>query len=141
MGLDMFLYGIKKNYTEDEVLDDDFTANGTWEECMYWRKANQIHSFFDKKFIKKQNPWGYYPVSRSELEQLKLLCYIILMNKESPELENVAMALLPPDNLGCFFGSGIIDEHYFEQIEDTYNGLVEILSDEDFSCFFYTASW
>ena len=141
MGLDMYLYGIKTTYDEKDINDENFKPTGTWEECMYWRKANQIHSFFKIRYIKDGNPWGYYKVDRDDLEQLKLLCYIILMNKDSVEKENVAKALLPPNNFGCFFGSSEIDDWYFDQIEDTYNGLVEILSNEDYKSFFYMASW
>ena len=140
MGLDMYLYGIKK-ISDEKNQDDDIIEQGTWVECMYWRKANQVHNFFKQKFIKEQDPWGYYSIDRESLEQLKLLCYIILMNKDSVEKEKVAQTLLPPNNIGCFFGSNEINDWYFDDVEDTYNGLVEILSDEDFIMFFYHASW
>lgn len=130
MGLNMHLYGIK--------IDDDEKSKGVWEECMHWEKAYQVHDFFHKRFINEKDLCGFYKISSDDLEQLKLLSYIVLMNKDSVESKNVAMGLLPPNMIGCRLRRGDIDDLYFEQIEETYNGLVQILSGQEYEAFFYT---
>lgn len=160
MGLDMMLYGIK--YEKDTDVD-----KGVFEEVAYWRKANQIHHWFNEKFIKKQDPYGYYVIPRIDLQGLVEVCKILLRQKEIDNLDELyendesrseiefqlcvelsskhksiqmARSLLPPDNLGCCFGSGIIDEYYWECLEDTVKMLEKALS-EDWDKFFYSASW
>lgn len=137
MGLDMYLYGITKDNTKS-IYDK---SKGTWEEVLYWRKANQIHKFFHDKFIQPKNPWGLYEVSPEVLDELRIKCLFVLMNKDSEEGTKVALALLPPDTNGCFFGTNEIGELYFDQIEETHNALTELLESEKYQSFFYQASW
>ena len=133
MGLDMYLYGIR--------LSDDDQKKGIWEECAYWRKANQVHDFFNKKYIKGDDPYAFYEVDEEDLEDLKLISYIILMNRDSEEAEHVARALLPPNNFGCFFESSLIEDEYFEDIEYTYHILKDILENKKYDKIFYAVSW
>lgn len=163
MGLDSILYGIKRNKT-----DIDEPPSGEWKEICYWRKANQIHKWFNTKFIKEQNPWGYYEVEEKDIQGLLLICKLLKHLKENPDdslfapigtdcfthikkgdfeydldldcADLIAYALLPPDNLGCFFGSGVVDEWYWEQIDDTIEQLAKAL-EESYSAYFYMASW
>ena len=159
MGLDMYLYGIKKNQK-----DISEPSSGEWKEVCYWRKANAIHKWFSTKFIKKQDPWGYYEVEEKDIQGLLLLCKLLKTLKENPnenfqwvktdffEFVNnlddgtmecadlIAMALLPPDNLGCFFGSGMVDDWYWENIDDTIEQLTKAL-EGNYNKFFYMASW
>lgn len=160
MGLDMFLYGLKNTSPEDDY-DNNY---GEWKELCYWRKSNQIHKWFSDRCIKKQNPWGYYKVEEAELQGLLLICKLLLKIKNNPDedfswvetkftrfvekvktegwgtAEYIAYALLPPDNLGCFFGSGNVDEYYWEDIEDTVEQLTKALESE-YNYYFYMASW
>ena len=156
MGLDMYLFGIKA-----DKKDFDEPSSGKYEELCYWRKANQIHKWFNVKFIKNQDPWGFYRVEEEDLQGLFLLCKMLKNLKESSKpdwvpteyvsfvndwdletdyVDLIANSLLPPDNIGCFFGSGIIDEYYWEQIDDTINKLEKALSG-NYSRFYYHASW
>ena len=164
MGLDMFLYGVHKKQKED--IGEP--SSGTWEECCYWRKANQIHSWFNKRFIKENNPWGFYEVEEKDIQGLLLICKLLKKIKENPNEEiswidtkwfeylnqdseekngwdidcadMIAYAILPPDNLGCFFGSGIVDEWYWDQIDNTIEQLTKALK-QNYNCYFYMASW
>lgn len=158
MGLDMFLFGIKK-----DKKDITEPSSGTWEEVCYWRKANQIHQWFNLNFIDKQNPWGYYEVDEENLQGLLLICKLLKHIKENPDIDFlqpiktelkqyydqshkydyadfIAYSLLPPQNIGCFFGSGEVDELYWEQIDDTIEQLTEALKG-GYTNFFYLSSW
>lgn len=158
MGLDMYLYGIMT----DKRKDLDAPETGSYSQVAYWRKANQVHKWFSVRFIKKQDPWGTYRVSRDDIIGLLLTCKLLrkIKNKEVSidnkyvntenflpqsvlsydEADFIASVLLPPDNIGCFFGSGIVDEGYWEQIDDTIDMLTKAL-DDGYHTFFYEASW
>ena len=164
MGLDMFLYGVHKKQKED--IGEP--SSGNWEQCCYWRKANQIHSWFDQHFIKGQNPWGLYEVEEKDIQGLLLICKLLKKIKDNPDEEiswidtkwfeylnrdskekngwdtdcadMIAYAILPPDNLGCCFGSGTVDEWYWDQIDNTIKQLTKALK-QNYDCYFYTASW
>lgn len=161
MGLDMFLYGVYKDKRKD-VFEP---SSGKWEECCYWRKANQIHKWFSVRFIKEQDPWGLYEVSEEEIQGLLLLCKMLKVIKDntdeylkyidtnwfnyinkiqkdngySPE-DSIAFTLLPPDNIGCFFGSGDVDEGYWRDIENTIEQLESALK-KNYDRYYYRASW
>lgn len=164
MGLDMYLYGIHKKQKEN--IGEP--SNGNWEQCCYWRKANQIHSWFDQHFIKGRNPWGFYEVEEKDIQGLLLICKLLKKIKENPDEEiswidtkwfkylnrdseeknewktdcadMIAYAILPPDNSGCCFGFGTVDEWYWNQIDNTIEQLTKALK-QNYDCYFYTASW
>ena len=164
MGLDIFLYGVHKKQKED--IGEP--SSGSWEECCYWRKANQIHSWFNQNFIKEQNPWGFYEVEEKDIQGLLLICKLLKKIKENPDEEiswidtewfeylnrdseeknrwetdcadMIAYAILPPDNLGCCFGAGTVGEWYWDQIDNTIEQLTKALK-QNYDCYFYTASW
>lgn len=164
MGLDMFLYGIHKKQKEN--IGEP--SSGNWEQCCYWRKVNQIHSWFNQHFIKEQNPWGFYEVEEKDIQGLLLICKLLRKIKENPDEEiswidtkwfeylnrdpeekngwdtdcadMIAYAILPPDNLGCCFGSGTVDEWYWDQIDNTIEQLTKALK-QNYDCYFYAASW
>ena len=164
MGLDMFLYGVYRDRKED--IGEP--SSGQWEECCYWRKSNQIHKWFSTKFIKEQDPWGLYEVEEKDIQGLLLICKLLKKIKENPDDEfswvdtkffdllakdpeekggwdidcadTIAYSILPPDNLGCFFGSGIVDEWYWQDIDDTIDQLTNALS-QGYQRYYYRASW
>lgn len=164
MGLDMYLFGIKKD--KERSLGDP--SEGRWKEVCYWRKANAIHKWFNIHFIKQQDPWGYYEITEDDLQGLLLICKLLRCLKDNPNnsilsfintkwfnyVQNespdwdydaadlIAQAILPPDNMGCFFGSGAVDDWYWENIDDTIKQLTKVLEDEEgYRKFFYMASW
>ena len=163
MGLDMYLFGIERNKEEDYTKP----SSGKWKEVCYWRKANAIHKWFNIHFIKQQDPWGYYEVHEDDLQGLLLICKLLKHLKENPDdpilscvptkwfdyVQNqsphwdcdyadlIAMSILPPDNIGCFFGSGDVDDWYWDNINDTIEQLTDVLENNSYHKFFYMASW
>lgn len=55
-------------------------------------------------------------------------------------VDKIALALLPPDNIGCFFGSGTVDEDYWRDIDTTINQITEAL-EKSYDFYIYSASW
>jgi hypothetical protein len=108
----------------------------------YWRKANQIHSWFVKNVQGGEDNCQESYVSIEQLAELKGLCEFILKARElhgqdSPEVLTIVNDMLPPSS-GFFFGSTDIDDYYFQDLEET----VEILSNLDESLdYYYQASW
>lgn len=161
MGLDMSLYGVKDNSPEGD-LDNSY---GEWKELGYWRKANHVHKWFNDNIIKRQDPWGLYMVEENKLQGLLVLCKVLKKIKENDfdiletELleifkkhrkewkfdsgdngDYIAYALLPPDNMGCCFGSGVVDEWYWQDIDETIDILTKAI-ESDYNTYYYRASW
>lgn len=112
MGLDMYLFGIEQDKKEDCTE----SSSGQWKQVCYWRKANAIHKWFD--YVQNQSPdW----------------------DRDYADL--IAMSILPPDNIGCFFGSGNVDDWYWDNINDTIEQLTDVLENNFYHKFFYMASW
>lgn len=119
MGLDQWLYKI--------------TPEGE-ELVIEWRKANQIHAYFDRLCDGVEN-LERYEVRLCDLENLRDTCQRVLDNRELAEKELPVM-------MGCFFGSYSYDEWYFDEVECTVNKLNKVLdnsSNDDEFC--YQAWW
>ena len=118
MGLDMYLY-------EKQV-----------HQVAYWRKANAIHGWI----INTTNAIDdCTPISleKHDLYVLRDLCVKVL----DTHTEEAARELLPPTS-GFFFGSDVIDEFYWEDIEETITLLNKALNEStDDAMFEYQASW
>lgn len=130
MGLDQWIY--KKEY--NDVYNDE----GELVEChdtsmIYWRKCNQIHSWFDNLVGGVENCEDY-PVTIKDLEKLRDDCKWVLNDR------SMAGDILPVMR-GCFFGGYDYDEYYFEQLEYTVKELDFLLSVADESDEFYYHSW
>lgn len=83
----------------------------------YWRKANQIHNWFDKLAKEKGYENGVencarISVYKEDLLELRGLCERVLENHD------LAEELLPTQS-GFFYGSTEYDEWYFRDLEDT----------------------
>ena len=139
MGLDMFLYKVKR------------------EEVAYWRKANAIHGWFERKYGGIEN-CADYPVTKEDLEELRSLCehvfaetkiapgkvkngerYNDKTNKWEPIYEDGKVILNPevaeellPSQAGFFFGSTEYDQYYLEDLENTIEQIDNILQTTDF---------
>lgn len=151
MGLDMYLY-------KDNAQDG--------EEVMYWRKANQIHGWFERHCgggcIENCEPVS---VTRGDLKTLVVTCEAVLMNCEMVEDEVVvghryennetvpivekalvvknpliAAELLPPTE-GLFFGGSNYDQWYVQDLKDTVEGLRKVLDDTDEDATFEYYAW
>lgn len=149
MGLDQILISSKRG----TVID--------------WRKANQIHGWFDHQLGGVENVTKY-PVKVTQLEMLledcirvkeqliaggtKLIEQVVergikdgeLFEKKEmlPSFVNVKLAqqLLPPTP-GFFFGSYDFDEWYLKQIDETIEKLMQVLSTKQKGERFYYEAW
>ena len=132
-----------------------------------WRKANQIHGWFDHQLGGVKNVTRY-PVKVTQLEFLLEDCIRVkehliaggmkgfeqvtergikdeepFEKKEMvPMFVNVGLAqeLLPPMP-GFFFGSYDFDEWYLKQINETIEKLMEVLSTKQKGERFYYEAW
>ena len=102
--------------------------------CAYWRKANQIHSWFVKNVQNGNDNCDSYYVSQDKLIELLALCKHALENKDPN--------LLPPQE-GFFFGSTDIDQWYWNDLTNTITQLERIfaLPEIDRLSFSYCSSW
>lgn len=102
--------------------------------CAYWRKANQIHSWFVREIQGGEDNCGEYYVSSDKLIELLAICKHSLENKDP--------ALLLPQG-GFFFGSTDIDEWYWNDLKSTISQLERILALPEFDnlSFYYNSSW
>ena len=102
--------------------------------CAYWRKANQIHSWFVTHVQGGEDNCGEYYVSHEKLKSLLDLVNEALRNRDPN--------LLPPQ-AGFFFGSTDIDEWYWQDLKNTKAKLERIFALPEMSklSFYYTSSW
>ena len=152
MGLDMYLKSNKRG------------------EVMYWRKANHIHGWFERKLNGIDNN-AEHAIAYDALEDLLIDCIKVkdsliasgtlmkdtvieksynIDKKEwedkvepRPHFKNtqVALQLLPPTE-GFFFGSDDIDEYYLQDIQETIETLSTVLATKEKNeRFYYYASW
>lgn len=126
-----------------EELDDSIVECGThfhWldirKQIGYWRKANQVHSWFVHNCQDGVDECQLAEVPKEKLEELLVICLDIQKNK------GIASSELPT-SAGFFFGSTEYDEYYFQDIEDTIEILGRVLEDTDFEkeIVFYRSSW
>lgn len=127
MGLDMFLFA-KVQQAGDSTLP---VVDGE-REVAYWRKANQIHSWFVDNVQDGVDECQESPVTRAQLETLRQLCMEALDTK-NPNL-------LAPRS-GFFFGSTEIDDYYWDDLRDTIEQLDKVLALPEHFDIVYQASW
>lgn len=114
---------------------DKYTPSLTVQfTIMYWRKANQIHSWFVQNVQNGVDECQLSLVSRQQLTALRDLCVEAIKTKNS--------SLLEPRS-GFFFGSTDIDEYYWADLKNTATKLTRILDNKKFEgCdFYYRSSW
>lgn len=149
MGLDMYLKSNKRG------------------QVMYWRKANHIHGWFERKLNGIDNQ-AEHAIAYDALEDLLMDCIKVkdtliaggTIMKDTvieegfkdgehytkveprPHFKNtsVALKLLPPTD-GFFFGSDDIDEYYLQDIEETIETLSTVLSTKEKGERFYYYCW
>lgn len=168
MGLDMYLYarkyvsGVDYSRTNDELvstpnpiftsiissvgmtideLSEDYPSVQLALKVGYWRKDNQIHSWFVSNVQDGEDDCREYFVSREQLLELRDVCRKVVADN------SLAGDLLPPQG-GFFFGSTELDEWYFQGVEQTIAILDRILTNPKFEetgmaswDFYYQSSW
>lgn len=118
MGLDMYLY-------EKQV-----------HEVAYWRKANAIHGWIIN-YTGREDDCTPINLTKGDLYNLRETCMAVL----NAHTEEVAMELLPPAE-GFFFGTTLINDWYWSDVEETVEKLNEALEQSvDDAMFEYQASW
>jgi hypothetical protein len=155
MGLDMYLSA--KRYlwskTDDEIAkqvgeiigvqgDTERRFNGSSLvvkeislDAMYWRKANAIHGWFVNVVQGGKDDCNSYDVDREQLVVLRDLCKDILEHPDEERDED-----LEP-TAGFFFGSCEKDEWYYQDLQNTVEGLDRVLALPDEYSFSYQSSW
>ena len=148
MGLDMYLekrtyvrplgkpeeqYNVEVTKGGESVKIDPKRVTYIIEEIGYWRKANQIHSWFVENVQNGVDNCSEYCVSKGQLEDLLEICKKILNDN------SLADELLPTAS-GFFFGGTEYDEWYYKDIENTIGILEEALSDTH-ADYYYSSSW
>lgn len=142
MGLDMYLRaeayvsgsGVAEHTKEDYALLLETFADGTDREAFrsvqyphaevsflvcYWRKANQIHSWFVRECQGGVDECQVTHVSRNKLKELREVCLRVLAAKPSTVK---AEELLAPRG-GFFFGNVEYNDWYWEHLQDTVKQL------------------
>lgn len=159
MGLDMYLYLGKyescsrydKNFEErrkgfypeemqelaDFIAENNFMSKTTRYQVAYWRKANQIHSYFVNRCADGEDDCKEVWVSIEALKDLVALCKEVIANPEKAEEEL-------PTQTGFFFGSTEYDEYYIRDLEQTVEMLepiIKFLEENKNYEVSYRASW
>jgi len=147
-------------------LDMHLTSNKRGE-VMYWRKANHIHGWFERKLNGIENQVEH-AIAYDALEDLLMDCIRVKDSliaggtqlkdtvieegfqdgqpykkvEPRPQFKNteVALELLPPTQ-GFFFGGDDIDEWYLKDIEETIEKLTQLLSTKQKGERFYYYAW
>lgn len=130
-------------------------------QCMYWRKANQIHKWMVKNIQDGNDDCKDYELYQEAMKELKEICekaleiqkQILTINPE-PELcykeiskgKVEELEKLLPTSSGFFFGDTSYGEWYFNQIQETYDMLVKELEYVESNpelevSYMYSSSW
>lgn len=143
MGLDMYLSGYKYLWRDDDTrqkvkkqLKSSYDPKYVVLELIYWRKANAIHKWFVDNVQEGEDDCKEHLVSIDDLKQLLSVVNSVLQDT------SLAEQLLPPV-CGFFFGSTVVDEWYWKDLEYTRDRLNELLSSPDIEelDIYYQSSW
>lgn len=136
-------------------------------QVMYWRKANHIHGWFERKLNGVDNQ-REHAIPYDALEHLLLDCIKVkdtliaggMLLKDTvieegikdgqpykkveprPQFKNtkIALELLPPTK-GFFFGNDDIDKSYLQDIQETIETLSNVLATKEKNERFYYLAW
>jgi hypothetical protein len=158
MGLDMYLYAEryvsgsgysdptdKETYNTlllavngDKFATKDMPSGTVRLKVGYWRKANAIHDYFVRECQNGVDECQETYIERDSLIELRDKCLELIKNKGNNDL---ASKLLPTAE-GFFFGGTEYDDWYWQEIENTYKLLTDLLIDvpENWE-FIYRSSW
>lgn len=148
MGLDQYLTAKRyvSSYTDEKLftkinevtkeIRNNWVVNTIEMEAMYWRKCNQIHSWFVNNVQDGVDNCGSYYVSKDQLQDLYHVVSEVLEDHSKAET-------LLPTGSGFFFGSTDYDEYYYGDLEVTQEKLKKILALDNLDDydFYYRSSW
>lgn len=129
----LFMEIVKQFNVADSIDETGFAGISIDFPMGYWRKANQIHTWFVDNCQQGIDECQTVNVAREQLEELKDLCNQVLADN------SLAEDLLPT-NSGFFFGSTEYDEYYFQDLRDTVEIIDRCLASK-FDYFEYQSSW
>ena len=146
MGLDMYLYRVPSNITDEgaadyvnEQYERLFAENPRVSDSVeslvaYWRKANAIHGWFVREVQDDVDECQYAEAPKEKLEELLELCERVKKTQNAELLYPVG---------GFFFGTTEVDEWYWDDIDTTIGHLEKVLETTDFGRqkVVYHSSW
>jgi hypothetical protein len=182
MGLDMYLS--KRKYVKNwdfqqpeekhivtirkggKLVKSPFPVEAVIYEAGYWRKANQIHHWFENNVVCNEGWQGEETyVSEEKLKELLGLCYKVrkvakiekglvqngsrstdtgwepIMEEGELITNPEEVAAILPTASGFFFGSTDYDQYYMFDIYNTITILEKVLEDKTSGEYYYSASW
>jgi hypothetical protein len=118
------------------------------ENIGYWRKANQIHNWFVENVQGGEDDCRDYSVSREDFENLLQTVNLVLDAKGTSEENSVIEDNLPTSD-GFFFGTTVINDWYWGDLESTKQIVSDVLAEMDEDAknpnlwvdYYYTSSW
>jgi hypothetical protein len=141
----------KQVYSEfDEIVKqrgEHFSWLSIFEDIGYWRKANQIHSYFVEECQNGIDECQLTKVSKKKLNKLMSLCKQALALKEVYLNDGIVkgkpLEEILPTARGFFFGGTEFNQWYFDDIEETIEIISKVLEETDFKTqtIFYRSSW
>lgn len=136
MGLDMYLYRVNKNA-------DPYNRNTKKTEVCYWRKDNNIHTWFIRELmLPKAFNCEMAKVERNVLVKFIGVATEILSCETLDKKIEMAKTLMPTTD-GFFWGSTEYDERYFKSLKETVVEFGAILRCVDFNkqSLYYSCWW
>lgn len=141
MGLDMYLEGeiYKSPYDKDATKLHDCFVTGIVIRIGYWRKSNQIHSWFVENVQNGVDNCEKFYVPQEKLEELLAICVDVLEHKGDTKYAEEALAT----KSGFFFGKTDYDEWYYEDLRETIKILEKAISlcNAGICTIYYHSSW
>ena len=134
----------------DEIVKERgeyFSWLSIFEDIGYWRKANQIHTFFVQECQGGVDECQLTKISQKKLNKLMSLCKQALALKEvylnDGIIQGKGCEEILPTQSGFFFGGTEFNEWYFQDIEETIEIISKVLTETDFKTqtIFYRSSW
>lgn len=165
MGLDMYLtkelyigFGnecnevVIKNEKEGKEIKITEPIKAIRIEAGYWRKSNQIHSWFVNNVQEGNDDCKEYLVSMEDLEKLRAVCKEVEVEygvgKMLDDISIKKLESLLPTRSGFFFGNTEYNEYYINDIKETIKIIDEALaSAKEYESkgisveFYYQSSW
>lgn len=118
MGLDMFLFKVKKGQKPTEKNTN---------EVAYWRKANMIRQWFvDYTDYNVEDDCVYHKITQDDLRELMTTCVDVLAIRD----DSFSAAELPTSS-GFFFGDTEYNEYYYDDVASTIKQLVDVFQTTD----------
>lgn len=100
-----------------------------WSTCIYWRKANAIHSWFVENCQDGIDECEEAAVTAGQLGALRATCSNALTAYKTGHKDEAEKILTPQS--GFFFGSTDVDEWWAEDVERTITEIDKVTAEAD----------